>query len=227
MNKKQRYQYILDYFRQRQPEVSTELEFGSVFQLLVATMLSAQCTDKRVNSVTPELFRRYPDAQAMAQAQPEEILEYVKSVSYPNAKSEHLAKMARMLVDEYGGEVPDDPDSLVRLPGVGRKTANVIRGNIYHDPSIVVDTHVKRIAKRLGLTQQADPVKVEYDLMEIIPQDHWILINLDLIALGRTICRSQSPKCAECFLADICPSCSRQEGGGGEKPSGNLQKKRV
>ena len=127
MTKKERYQYILDYFRERQPVVTTELEFGSAFQLLCATLLSAQCTDKRINQVTPALFARYPDAQAMSQAEPEEVLEYVSSVSYPNSKAKHLVEMSRMLVNDFGGEVPSDMDELVRLPGVGRKTANVMQ----------------------------------------------------------------------------------------------------
>ncbi len=207
MTKKQRYQYILDYFRNQLPEVTTELEFGSVFQLLVATVLSAQCTDKRVNMVTPDLFRRYPDAATMAQAQPEEILEYVKSVSYPNAKSEHLAKMARMLVDDFGGVVPDNLDQLVKLPGVGRKTANVIQAVAFGKATMAVDTHVFRVSHRLGLVPKTanTPLKVELELTRNIPADdipkahHWLLLH------GRYVCTSRNPKCAKCELSQICP----------------------
>ena len=207
MTKKQRYQYILDYFRNQLPEVTTELEFGSVFQLLVATVLSAQCTDKRVNMVTPDLFRRYPDAATMAQAQPEEILEYVKSVSYPNAKSEHLAKMARMLVDDFGGVVPDNLDQLVKLPGVGRKTANVIQAVAFGKATMAVDTHVFRVSHRLGLVPKTanTPLKVELELTRNIPADdipkahHWLLLH------GRYVCTSRNPKCTKCELSHICP----------------------
>ena len=207
MNKKQRYQHILDFFRNKLPVVTTELEFGSVFQLLVATMLSAQCTDKRVNMVTPELFRRYPDARLMAQAEPEEIFEYVKSVSYPNAKSEHLVKMARMLTDEFGGEVPDNLDQLVRLPGVGRKTANVIQAVAFGKATMAVDTHVFRVSHRLGLVSKTanTPLKVEMELTRNIPNEdipkahHWLLLH------GRYVCTSRNPKCQKCELADVCP----------------------
>ena len=151
MTKKQRYETILSYFRKEMPEADTELEFGSIFQLLVAVVLSAQCTDKRINQVTPELFRQYPDAKAMAQAEVDEVLEYIKSVSYPNAKAEHLVKMARMLVERHGGEVPADMNQLLDLPGVGRKTANVIQSVAFGKSTMAVDTHVFRVSHRLGL----------------------------------------------------------------------------
>ncbi len=207
MNKKQRYQSILDYFRHQLPEVTTELEFGSVFQLLVATMLSAQCTDKRVNMVTPELFRRYPDALSMSQAEPEDIYEYVKSVSYPNSKSEHLVKMARMLMKEFQGEVPDNLDQLVRLPGVGRKTANVIQAVAFGKSTMAVDTHVFRVSHRMGLVSKKDntPLKVELELTRNIPKEdipkahHWLLLH------GRYVCTSRNPKCQKCELAYLCP----------------------
>ena len=207
MNKKQRYQSILDYFRHQLPEVTTELEFGSVFQLLVATMLSAQCTDKRVNMVTPELFRHYPDALSMSQAEPEDIYEYVKSVSYPNSKSEHLVKMARMLMKEFQGEVPDDLDQLVRLPGVGRKTANVIQAVAFGKSTMAVDTHVFRVSHRMGLVSKKDntPLKVELELTRNIPKEdipkahHWLLLH------GRYVCTSRNPKCQKCELAYLCP----------------------
>lgn len=207
MNKKQRYQSILDYFRHQLPEVTTELEFGSVFQLLVATMLSAQCTDKRVNMVTPELFRHYPDALSMSQAEPEDIYEYVKSVSYPNSKSEHLVKMARMLMKEFHGEVPDNLDQLVRLPGVGRKTANVIQAVAFGKSTMAVDTHVFRVSHRMGLVSKKDntPLKVELELTRNIPKEdipkahHWLLLH------GRYVCTSRNPKCQKCELAYLCP----------------------
>ncbi len=208
MTKKQRYQFILDYFRDQLPEVTTELEFGSVFQLLVATVLSAQCTDKRVNMITPDLFRHYPDAAAMAQATPEEVLEYVKSVSYPNAKSEHLVRMAKMLVDDFGGEVPDNLDQLVKLPGVGRKTANVIQAVAFGKATMAVDTHVFRVSHRLGLVPKSanTPLKVELELTRNIPVDdipkahHWLLLH------GRYVCTSRNPKCTKCELSQVCPS---------------------
>lgn len=207
MNKKQRYQFILDFFRNSLPEVTTELEFSSVFQLLVATVLSAQCTDKRINMVTPELFRRYPDARSMAQAEPVDVYEYIKSVSYPNSKSEHLIKMSRMLTDEFEGVVPDNLDQLVRLPGVGRKTANVIQAVAFGKATMAVDTHVFRVSHRLGLVPKTanTPLKVELELTRNIPKDdipkahHWLLLH------GRYVCTSRNPKCQKCELADVCP----------------------
>lgn len=201
------YEYVLEYFASRNPEVTTELEFGSVFQLLVAVILSAQCTDKRVNQVTPELFRHYPDAKTMAETDSDEIYEYVKSVSYPNAKAAHLVEMARMLVADYGGEVPSDFDSLLRLPGVGRKTANVMQAVAFGKSAMAVDTHVFRVSHRLGLVPVgADtPYKVECELMKHIPHEyisrahHWLLLH------GRYVCTSRKPHCGDCGLADVCP----------------------
>ena len=207
MTKKELYTRVLSYFRELHPDVTTELEFGSVFQLLVAVVLSAQCTDKRVNQVTPELFAHYPDAQAMAEADESEIYEYVKSVSYPNAKARHLVELARMLVDEYGGEVPNDFDALLRLPGVGRKTANVMQAVAFGQSAMPVDTHVYRVSHRLGLVPStADtPLKVEKALVKHIPADdlarahHWLLLH------GRYVCTSRKPHCDKCELSDICP----------------------
>lgn len=207
MTKKELYTRVLSYFRELHPEVTTELEFGSVFQLLVAVVLSAQCTDKRVNQVTPELFAHYPDARAMAEADEAEIYEYVKSVSYPNAKARHLVELARMLVDEYGGEVPNDFDALLRLPGVGRKTANVMQAVAFGQSAMPVDTHVYRVSHRLGLVPStADtPLKVEKALIKHIPADdlarahHWLLLH------GRYVCTSRKPHCDKCELSDICP----------------------
>lgn len=207
MTKKELYTRVLSYFRELHPEVTTELEFGSVFQLLVAVVLSAQCTDKRVNQVTPELFAHYPDAQAMAEADESEIYEYVKSVSYPNAKARHLVELARMLVDEYGGEVPNDFDALLRLPGVGRKTANVMQAVAFGQSAMPVDTHVYRVSHRLGLVPStADtPLKVEKMLVKHIPAEdlarahHWLLLH------GRYVCTSRKPHCDKCELSNICP----------------------
>lgn len=207
MKREERYKAVLDYFAQQMPEVTTELEFGSVFQLLVAVILSAQCTDKRVNMVTPELFRQFPDAASMAAAEADEVYEYVKSVSYPNAKAKHLVEMARTLVSYHGGEVPADMDALLKLPGVGRKTANVIQAVAFGRSTMAVDTHVYRVSHRLGLVSKRDntPLKVEQALMANIPEEqiplahHWLLLH------GRYVCTSQRPKCAKCGLADVCP----------------------
>ena len=207
MTKKELYTRVLSYFRELHPEVTTELEFGSVFQLLVAVVLSAQCTDKRVNQVTPELFAHYPNEQAMAEADESEIYEYVKSVSYPNAKARHLVELSRMLVDEYGGEVPNDFDALLRLPGVGRKTANVMQAVAFGQSAMPVDTHVYRVSHRLGLVPStADtPLKVEKMLVKHIPAEdlarahHWLLLH------GRYVCTSRKPHCDKCELSNICP----------------------
>ena len=207
MTKKELYKRVLSYFRELHPEVTTELEFGSVFQLLVAVVLSAQCTDKRVNQVTPELFAHYPDARAMAEADEAEIYEYVKSVSYPNAKARHLVELSRLLVDEYGGEVPNDFDALLRLPGVGRKTANVMQAVAFGQSAMPVDTHVYRVSHRLGLVPKTanTPLKVEQELVRHIAKEdvahahHWLLLH------GRYVCTSRAPHCASCGLADVCP----------------------
>lgn len=207
MKKEEKVRQILDYFRQAMPEVTTELEFGSNFQLLVAVILSAQCTDKRVNQVTPELFRHYPDAPSMAAAEPDDVLEFVSSVSYPNAKARHLVEMARQLMAQHGGEVPNDMDALLRLPGVGRKTANVIQAVAFGRSTMAVDTHVFRVSHRLGLVGKKDdtPLKVERALMKQIPAadiplaHHWLLLH------GRYVCTSRSPHCDRCGLSSLCP----------------------
>lgn len=207
MTRKERYRYIIEYFRQTQPEVTTQLDFGSAFQLLCATLLSAQCTDKRINEVTPALFERYPTPQLMAQAEPEDLLEYIHSVSYPNAKAAHLASMARMIVSDFGGEVPEETADLVRLPGVGRKTANVLRAVWFGHPVMAVDTHVYRVSHRLGLVSKTanTPQKVEEVLERNISKDdiphahHWLLLH------GRYVCQSARPKCDKCPFDTICP----------------------
>lgn len=207
MTRKERYTFVLDYFRKNVGIVSTELMFGSAFQLLCATLLSAQCTDKRINAITPALFVRFPDAKTMATANEEELFDYVKSVSYPNAKAKHLIEMARMLMNDFGGEVPSEPNELMKLPGVGRKTANVVQAVWFGKPTLAVDTHVYRVSRRLGLVpQSADtPRKVEDYLMKNIPLEevssahHWILLH------GRYICKSVKPACKECVFDAICP----------------------
>lgn len=210
MTRGERYDYILRYFREQMPEVQTELEFGSVFQLLVAVILSAQCTDKRINQVTPALFQRYPDAKSMAKVEVEDVLEYISSVSYPNSKAEHLVKMARLLAERHDGEVPSDMNQLLDLPGVGRKTANVIQSVAFGKSTMAVDTHVFRVSHRLGLVPKtADtPYKVEQVLVKNIPAEdiprahHWLLLH------GRYVCTSRKPHCSKCDLNSICPSAT-------------------
>ena len=207
MTKRERYAYILDYFREQMPVVTTELEFGSAFQLLCATLLSAQCTDKRINQVTPALFAQFPDAKSMAKAEPEDIFEYIRSVSYPNSKAKHLVEMARMVVSDFGGEVPSDIDDLVKLPGVGRKTANVMQAVWFGRAAMAVDTHVFRVSHRLGLVpaKANTPLKVEQELMKNIPADyvpdahHWLLLH------GRYVCTSRKPHCEKCPFERFCP----------------------
>jgi endonuclease-3 len=210
MRRKDRYNYILNYFREQKANVQTELEFDSIFQLLVAVVLSAQCTDKRINQVTPELFRHYPDALSMAKAEPEDVLEYISSVSYPNAKAKHLVGMAKMLTEKHSGEVPSDMNLLLELPGVGRKTANVIQSVAFGKSAMAVDTHVFRVSHRLGLvSNKADtPYKVEQELVKYIPEEdiprahHWLLLH------GRYVCTSRCPHCERCDLRTACASTS-------------------
>ncbi len=173
-------------------------------QLLIATILSAQCTDARVNEVTKDLFVKYPDMEAFAKADLAELEQDIHACGFFHNKAVNIIGCARRLMTEYGGEVPSKLEDLISLPGVGRKTANVIRGNIFDDPSIVVDTHVKRISKRLGLTEETDPVKVEFDLMKKLPKDHWILWNIHIIRFGREICFARRPDCEKCFLRKYC-----------------------
>ena len=206
MNKKERYEKILGHFREKMPVVTTELDFGSTFQLLVAVVLSAQCTDKRINQVTPDLFAHYPDAKSMAKAEEEEVFEWIKSVSYPNAKAKHLVEMARVLMDKFDGEVPSTLDELLTLPGVGRKTANVIQSVAFGKATLAVDTHVFRVAHRLGLVSKTDntPYKVEMALTKYIPDEdipnahHWLLLH------GRYVCTARKPHCDKCELASFC-----------------------
>lgn len=207
MLRKDRYQYVLDHFRQEMPRVTTELEFGSAFQLLVATLLSAQCTDKRINMVTPAFFARYPDARSMAAATVDEVYDLIRSVSYPNAKAKHLVEMSCQLVERFNGEVPESAADLTSLAGVGRKTANVIRAVWFGKATMAVDTHVYRVSHRMGLVPATadSPRKVEDYLMANIPEadipnaHHWLLLH------GRYICKSAKPLCEQCFFNDHCP----------------------
>jgi len=180
------------------------LNHETPWQLLIAVILSAQCTDARVNIVTKDLFQKYPSLEAFANADLKELEQDIHSTGFYHNKAKNIISCARTLVEKYDGEVPRELEELTALAGVGRKTANVIRGNIYHEPSVVVDTHVKRISKKLGFTKENDPVKIEYDLMKVLPKDHWILYNIQIITLGRSICTARNPKCTECFLSDLC-----------------------
>lgn len=182
------------------------LHHDSAWQLLIATMLSAQCTDARVNIVTKDLFVKYPTINAFAEADVKALEEDIKPTGFFRNKAKNIIACMRRIRDDFGGQVPSDIEDLTSLPGVGRKTANVIRGNIYDIPSIVVDTHVKRISKKLGLTKEEDPEKIEYELMKVIPRDHWIMYNIQIITFGRSICRAINPDCDNCFMNDICPS---------------------
>ena len=206
MKKKERYDLSLEHFREKMPLVTTELDFGSTFQLLVAVVLSAQCTDKRINQVTPDLFAHYPDAQSMAKAEEEDIFEWIRSVSYPNAKAKHLVEMARVLMEKFNGEVPSTLDELLTLPGVGRKTANVIQSVAFGKATLAVDTHVFRVAHRLGLVSKSDntPYKVEMALTKYIPEEdipnahHWLLLH------GRYVCTARKPHCEKCEISKYC-----------------------
>jgi len=212
-SKKAQKERIEEILRRLDKEYGTEyrcyLNHDNTWQLLVAVMLSAQCTDANVNKVTPDLFKKYKSVKALADADQAELEQDIRSIGLYRSKAKNIIACANMLMEKYGGEVPSEIEKLTELPGVGRKTANVIRGNIYNIPSIVVDTHVKRISNKLGLTKSDDPVKIEYELMEKLPKDHWILWNIDIITLGRTICIANREKCGECFLRDVCPSAKK------------------
>ena len=205
MRIKERYEGVIAYFQDAMPVAESELNYSNPFELLVAVILSAQCTDKRVNLTTPSLFEAYPTAEAMAEATAEDIFPYIRSISYPNNKARHLAAMARMLMEEFGGEVPSDLDALQRLPGVGRKTANVIGAVIWQKEVMPVDTHVFRVAARIGLTRGAKtPLQTELQLERHIPSHllpiahHWLILH------GRYVCTARSPKCAKCGITAFC-----------------------
>ncbi|MBB5284919.1 endonuclease-3 [Rhabdobacter roseus] len=206
MLKKERFRHFITYFTTHFPEPETELHFRNPYELLVAVILSAQCTDKRINQVTPALFERFPDAEALAAATVEEVFGYIRSVSYPNNKSKHLVGMARMLVEEFGSEIPARVEELQRMPGVGRKTAHVITSIVFNQPTMAVDTHVFRVSHRLGLVPRTatTPLAVEKNLMAHIPvalvpkAHHWLILH------GRYVCLARSPKCHECPLTHFC-----------------------
>ena len=207
MTRKERYEYILAYFRKEMPITTTELQFTTAFELIVATLLSAQCTDKRINQVTPELFAAYPTPLAMSKAEVYEVFEYIRSVSYPNAKAKHLVEMAKMLVEQFNGEVPEKREDLMKLPGVGRKTANVVQAVWFGKATMAVDTHVYRVSHRMGLVPKTanTPLKVEETLYKYIPAEdvpnahHWLILH------GRYVCLSRTPQCAKCVFDKICP----------------------
>ena len=213
MNRKTLYTRALEYFQEAMPVAETELHYNTPFELLVAVILSAQCTDKRVNQVTPPLFRDYPTAEAMALATPEVIFEYIRSISYPNNKARHLVAMARMLEEEFQGEVPADLKQLTRLPGVGRKTANVILSVVWNQATMAVDTHVFRVSHRIGLVPDScsTPLAVEKELTRHIPSDlipkahHWLILH------GRYVCTARSPHCEACGLGEVCRFARKQQ----------------
>lgn len=211
MTKKEKVTIILELLREHYGPTKCYLDHENAWQLLIATMLSAQCTDARVNLVTKDLFKKYTSVKDFAQADLAELEQDIHSTGFYHNKAKNIIACCQALSEKYGGEVPQDIEALTALAGVGRKTANVIRGNIYHIPSIVVDTHVKRISGKLGITKETDPVKVELDLMKKLPEDHWILWNIHIIRLGRTICKAPTPKCEECFLKDLCPSYEKEQ----------------
>lgn len=206
MRKKERYEQILAWFRTNRPIAETELHYQDPFQLLVAVILSAQCTDKRVNMVTPLLFRDFPTAEALASTTPEVVYEYIRSVSYPNNKARHLVGMARMLIEQFHGQVPDTLENLMKLPGVGRKTANVIQSVVFNKAAMAVDTHVFRVSHRLGLVSErcTTPYAVEQELIKHIPEDdipiahHWLILH------GRYVCMARNPLCEDCGLRLMC-----------------------
>ena len=205
MTKKERARLVTEALnREYGTEMITYLHYETPWQLLFATILSAQCTDARVNMVTKDLFQKYPTVEDFANADLSELEKDIYSTGFYKNKAKNLKACAAALLEQYGGEVPHSIEELTALPGVGRKTANVVRGNCFHEPSIVVDTHVKRVSRLLGLTKETDPTKVEFDLMKILPKDQWILYNVQVIAVGRTWCISGRPKCSECILRECC-----------------------
>lgn len=210
MRKEERFRNIVDWFSENMPAAETELHYETPFQLLVAVVLSAQCTDKRVNMTTPELFRHYPTPETMAAATEDQIFDIIKSISYPNNKARHLLGLSSRIVSDFGGQVPSDIDALMSLPGVGRKSANVIASIIYDQPVIAVDTHVFRVSHRLGLSSGKTPLAVENDLEKYIPEDKRAIAHHWLILHGRYVCTAKSPKCTECALGDWCMEFNRK-----------------
>ncbi|MBV2226239.1 MULTISPECIES: endonuclease III [Sphingobacterium] len=202
---KERYKAFVEYFSTHNPDAQTELNYGNPFELLIAVILSAQCTDKRINQVTPALFERYPDPESLAASSPDEVFTYIRSVSYPNNKAKHLVGMAQKLLSEFHGEIPEKVEDLVKLPGVGRKTANVISSVVFHNPAMAVDTHVFRVADRIGLTNKATtPLAAEKQLVKHLPKDTIAMAHHWLILHGRYICLARSPKCDICPISYFC-----------------------
>ena len=221
MTKKERFEKVISWFQKEMPVAETELDYTNPYELLVAVILSAQCTDKRVNQITPELLKRYPTPEKMAEAEPAEVFDYIRSCSYPNNKAKHLVGMARMLTEEFGGIVPDDVVQLQKLPGVGRKTANVIASVVFNKPAMAVDTHVFRVAARIGLTTNAKtPLETEKQLMKYFPEElvplghHWLILH------GRYTCLARKPKCGQCGLTAWCAYFQKQQKAAGAS-SGN------
>lgn len=205
MRKKERFENVIDWFQKSMPIAETELHYNSPFELLIAVILSAQCTDKRVNMITPRLFQDFPTPEALAASTPEVIFEYIRSISYPNNKAKHLVGMARMLVNDFNSEVPDTLEKLIKLPGVGRKTANVIQSVVYNKAAMAVDTHVFRVSNRIGLTTNSkNPLATELELTKYIPKSlipiahHWLILH------GRYVCQARTPKCDQCGLRPFC-----------------------
>lgn len=205
MTKKERFDKVIEYFSKNMPVAETELHYTNPYELLVAVILSAQCTDKRVNMVTPTLFKAFPTAEVMAEASSDEVFQYIKSISYPNNKANHLVGMAKMLVNDFKGVVPSSVDELQKMPGVGRKTANVIASVVYSKPTMAVDTHVFRVSARLGLTTNSKtPLETEKQLVKYIPENKIAIAHHWLILHGRYVCLARNPKCEECGLKDLC-----------------------
>lgn len=227
MLRKDRYKAFVEYFSSHQPDAETELNYANPYQLLVAVILSAQCTDKRINQVTPKLFERYPDPESLSDSTPEEVFEFIRSVSYPNNKAKHLVGMAKKLVYDFFGEVPSDINELQKMPGVGRKTANVIASVIYNAPAMAVDTHVFRVANRIGLTRNANtPLAVEKQLVNFLPESkihvahHWLILH------GRYICTARSPKCNICPISHFCKYYAQSQTETALKKAESLQLKK-
>ena len=205
MTKQARYKAVISWFEKNMPEASTELHYKNPFQLLISTMLAAQCTDKRVNMVTPALFEAFPTPEVLAASNQETVVEYIKGISYPNAKSKHLVEMAQLLVRDYHGQVPSKMEDLLKLPGVGRKTANVISSIAFNIPAMAVDTHVFRVSNRIGLTDDSkSPLETEKELTKYIPRKLWSIAHHWLILHGRYVCIARKPKCGDCGLKEYC-----------------------
>jgi endonuclease-3 len=226
--RKNRYKAFVEYFSSHQPEAETELHYDNPYQLLVAVILSAQCTDKRINQVTPRLFERYPDPQSLAETTPEEVFSYIRSVSYPNNKSRHLVGMAQKLVTDFNGIVPSAIEDLQKMPGVGRKTANVIASVIFSAPAMAVDTHVFRVSNRIGLTRNAKtPLAVEKQLVNFLPEEkihiahHWLILH------GRYVCVARNPKCSVCPLTEICKYYQSSQTETALRKAENVQQKKA